>query len=168
MSIWVRAFCTQPLGSLTVQDLHSLIANADFMMMAEMQSLSEEVGLAAEGALRFEGPPGELTEARLFYRSDNPAGLFIAVDRWRGDDARASAEETVERLAQRSDAGGARIRDVLSRAIEVVTFCLKESDADGMGGPITWHLAMRLAERGAGLVDTDNGKWWDPETYRAV
>lgn len=168
MSIWVTAFCTQPLGPVSVRDLHDIIANCDFMTMAEMHDLPDEVGLAAEAALRFEGPPGELVEARMFYRPDNPDGLCVPVTRSRGDDARVIAEEAVERLAHRTDAGGDRIRNVLAHTVEVVSLCLKEGDADAMGGPIAWHLAMRLAERGAGLVDMDNGEWWDPETYSVV
>lgn len=48
-----------------------------------------------------------------------------------------------------------------------VAFCLKQSDADGMGWPIAWHTAMSLAKQGEGLVEGE-GTWWDPVTYKAI
>lgn len=167
MSIWIRALCTRSLGALAVDDLRRATADADFFMMAENHGLEDEEGEAAEDALRFEGAPGELTEAKMFYRPDNPDGLFVSVSRWRGEQARGEAQELLELIEDRSDAGGKRIRDVLSCTVESVAFCLKQSDADGMGWPIAWHTAMWLAGKGEGLVEAD-GVWWDPESWESV
>jgi hypothetical protein len=167
MSIWVRAICTKSLGELSVADLRQATANLDFFMMAEMQELDDEDGAAAEKALRFEGPAGPLAEAKLYYRPDNPDGLFIAVSRSCGEDARGEAEELVERIAQRDDEGGGRLRDVLARAVETVAFCLKQSDYDGMGMPIAWHTAMWLAAKGEGVVEIADD-WWDPVAYARI
>jgi hypothetical protein len=167
MSIWIRAVCTKSLGGLTVEDLRRGTEAADFLMMAEGQGLEDEEGEAAEEALRFEGAPGELVEARMYYRPDNPDGLFIAVTRWRGEQARGEAQELLELMEDRADAGGKRIRDVLARTVETVAFCLKQSDSDGMGWPIAWHTAMWLASKGEGLVEAD-GDWWDPEAWETV
>jgi hypothetical protein len=167
MSIWIRALCTRGLGALTVAELRRATGDSDFFMMAEGHGLEDEEGEAAEEALRFEGAPGELTEAKMYYRPDNPKGLFIAVSRWRGEQARGEADELLELMEDRSGAGAERIRDVLSRTVETVAFCLKQSDADGMGWPISWHTAMWLASKGEGLVEAD-GEWWDPETWERV
>jgi hypothetical protein len=167
MSIWVRAICTKSLGELSAADLRQATANADFLMMAEMQELDDADGKAAERALRFEGPDGPLAEAKLYYRAVNPDGLFIAVSRSSGAEARGEADELLQRIEHRDDEGGRRLRDVLARAVENVAFCLKQSDYDRMGMPIAWHTAMWLAAKGEGVVEIADD-WWDPVAYARI
>ncbi|MBN2498985.1 MAG: hypothetical protein JXR96_30630 [Deltaproteobacteria bacterium] len=163
MSIWIRAICTQSIGHLAVSDLRRATEQADFLTWAENQDLDEAEGAQAEKALRFEGPPGELGVAQLFYRDSR----FIRIERWTGEAARVEILEMLEELEGSSDPAARRIRDILSRAVETVGFELKQSDAEGMGWPISWQTAMWLAERGDGLVDAD-GEWWDPRTYEII
>src|SRR5215831_14657631 len=167
MSIWIRAVCTKRLDGLTAQELGDVVANADFMTMAEMHGLDADDGSAAQEALRFEGPPGELETAQMYYRPENPGGLFIAVDRFRGNEGEDESEARLARAACQTEGGLQRVRDVLARSVETISFCLKQSDADGMGWPIAWHLAMRLAEQGEGLMDAAD-EWWDPVTYQPL
>jgi hypothetical protein len=167
MSIWIRSLCTKNLEPLEVEDLRHAIDGADFFMMAESQGLEDEVGEAAENALRFEGPSGELAHAKMYYRPKNPGGSFISVDRRRGVEARGEAQEMLPNVEDRMGPVGKRIRDLLGQTVEIVAFCLKQSDVDGMGWPISWHIAMSLARKGKGLVES-NGEWWDPETYKAI
>jgi hypothetical protein len=167
MSIWIHAFCTKRLDGLAAQQLGDVVANADFMTMAERHGLDAEDGSAAQQALRFEGPPGELETAQMYHRPENPDGLFIAVTRFRGNEGQDEGEARLARASCQTEDGLRRIRDVLARSVETISFCLKQHDADGMGWPIAWHLAMRLAEQGEGLMDADD-EWWDPVTSKPL
>jgi hypothetical protein len=57
-------------------------------------------------------------------------------------------------------------REVLGRAKSSAAFDMKLTDADTMGFPIAYYLAMWLAEpeRGNGVVEYE-GKWWDAASY---
>jgi hypothetical protein len=54
----------------------------------------------------------------------------VPVERHSGGMARAYAQEKLEWQVA-PDA--VRVREVLARSVDVVSFCLRESDADGMG-----------------------------------
>jgi hypothetical protein len=167
MSIWIRAVCTKGLGALSVEDLRRATANLDFLVMAESHGLEDEEGDAAQEALRFDGPAGELVDAQIHYRPGAAESAPIDIGRWRGKEAREEAEELLEGIADRDDDGARLIRDVLGRTVETIAFCLKQSHADGMGWPIAWHTAMWLAERGEGLVNAGD-EWLEPATHKAL
>ena len=164
MSLWIRVICTQSIGQLEVADLRRGSGAADFVTWAENQGLSEAEGKHAQKALRFEGPAGALTTARLFYR---PGEQFIGVERWTGAVAVEKLKALRVEFLGQPDATARRIDAVLSLAVELVAFELNADDAAGMGWPISWQTAMWLGNLGKGLIDA-NGSWWDPETYEVI
>lgn len=163
MSVWIRAICTQSLGSLTVEELAQATQSADFRTWAEEQRLSEAAGLAARAALRFSGAPGPLRTGALRYREGYPIGI----ERLTGEEAAQALHELLETLEGEVDTAAEAIRAQLYRGIELVAFELMPADAQDMGWPIAWHTAMWLAGQARGLVEAD-GTWWDPEAYAVL
>ena len=165
MAIWIRAICTRCLSPVAAGDLAQATRDADFVRLAEGQHLKADEGIAASKALRFAGPPGELTSAKIFCRPGAPAH-FISVERWRGERAVMEAQEIAESILHQ-DLASLHIRDVLSRTVETVGLSLTTQDADAMGWPISFQTAMWLAARGEGLVLADED-WWDPVSNRRL
>lgn len=163
MSIWIRAVCTKSIGELGALDLRAATKDADFQMWAEQAGLADEVGKAAENQLRFEvGGPN------LVFLRYQPTERFIRVERWSGAEAREELGELAEEIEDLTSVGASRVRQVLASAVDSVAFELKQSDADGMGWSIAWQTAMWIAQRGEGLVQTDQEQWWDPDQYKVI
>ena len=91
-------------------------------------------------------------------------------ERCAGQPAREELDEMLEMAEDAEGDGIARVRDVLSHAVETVAFELKSSHAQDMGWPLALCAALELAKRGRGLVqaDTSSDTWWDPETGEVV
>jgi hypothetical protein len=160
MSVWIRAICTQSLGTLTVDELAHGTQSADFLAWAEAQGLSPAAGVAARDTLRFMGPPGPLSCAALRYRDGYPIGI----ERLTGEKAAQALHELLEGLEGEVDTAAQTLRAQLYRGVELVAFELMPADAQGMGWPIAWQTAMWLAGQAKGVVEAD-GTWWDPEAY---
>jgi hypothetical protein len=159
MSIWIRALCRRPLGDrFAVQPLKAALDRVDFASMAEGQGLDDDVGDAAEKALRIE-------------RDDDPNLLliycrpgekhFIRVESWHGSAAAEEIAELLESVEDAEGAGAQRVRAHLGSTVQSVAFELKASDLTGMGLPIAFYAAMWLAEQGDGLVEYEDD-WFDP------
>ena len=164
MSLWVVAYCTKPLAAFE-DAVESALDVADFASMAEWQSLDEDVGYAAEDSLRYE----RFAEAGrrvvlVRYKHHEKGDTFVRCDHHADP---AFVKEDVEGRLEEDPP--ARVRDVLSRAVETVAFDLKTSDWDGMGLPIAFYTAMELAKPtlGDGLVLVED-EWWDPKTFERV
>jgi hypothetical protein len=168
MAFWIVAWCTTPLGPVSIDEMSEAVDSCDFAMMAEMYDLPVETGYAAWRALRFQAPPGELSTGEIFYLPEDP-GWYMTFERERGEQARGGiAEEYLDNWAFEGTEPAPRVREVVSRVVELVSFNLKLRDWEAMGLPIAWYAAMWLAERGDGLVEVDQTEWWDPATYQQV
>jgi len=164
MSIWISAWCTRPLGQLTVNDMLDAAAQFNYATLADLWSLPDDEGAAAGAALRFEDPSGDFGSVQMYCRPDNP-DAFIQIERAQGDAARMAAGERL--YGSSTPPGSNWARDILSRTVDLVTFDLKQDDEAGMGGVIAWYLAMWLGVRGDGAVSY-NEEWWDPRTHQQV
>jgi hypothetical protein len=167
VSIWIRAISTRSVGVLSKLDLRAATRDADFMTWGEDYDVDEDESMRIEDALRFEA--SEDPDVVLMHWRPDATDRFIRVERWVGAAAKEELDELVERIADVKGKAADRIRGVLAKATETIAFELKLSDAQGMGWPISWQTAMWLAERGAGLVVTDDpDEWWDPKSYEII
>lgn len=164
MSGTIRVICTQSLWRIGVADLPKASQAADFATWAENQGLSEKVGKSAARLYKFEGAPGGLTRASLFY---GPMDHLVEIDRLTDAPALRALRTLHDEFSAHDDIGAQRIKDVLSRGLELIRFELNDPAWRGMGRPICWQTAMWLAIQGGGLVDA-NGEWWDPEGYDVI
>lgn len=164
MSIWIRAICTQPIGPLNEIDMRAALDDDEIDLWAEAYDIADDAIADACVALRFEYPKPDVGDMQ--YGVDRE----ISFERWSGEAAREEIDEMRE-MAEDADGDGiARVRDVLSHAVETVAFELKASHARDMGWPLALCAALELAKRGRGLVqaDTSSDTWWDPETGEVV
>jgi hypothetical protein len=166
MSLWVVAYCTRPLGRAFEPDqLDDALGDADFWTMAENQDLDESAGEAASDSLRFESVHEPARRVVLMhYRHHEEGDTFIRCEHHVDP---AFVREDVE--SQLRQDPPSRVRELLPRIVETVAFDLKTNDWSGMGLPLAYHLAMRLAAStcGDGFVEVE-GAWWDPKGYRRI
>jgi hypothetical protein len=166
MSLWDVAYCTKPIGQAFEPDrLNDAMGDADFSMMAETHDLDDEAGEAAGDSLRFEAvdkPDRHIV--LMHYRHHEKGDMHIHCERH--VDPGFVREDVASRLEESLPK---RVRASLLHAIETVAFDLKQSDWDGMGLPLAYQVAMRLAgpKCGDGVVGVER-EWWDPKTYRQL
>jgi hypothetical protein len=166
MSLWLRTFLTKPLD-VTLDQLSHALDDADFYMMAEWQELDDELGPLARKSLRFEHVKHRDKKrwiVLVHYRHHELGDRFMHFELWR--DPKKVKEEVSETLENDPPA---KAKKLLPQVVETAAFELKVSDAEGMGWPIAYHLAMWLAqpERGNGLVEYEDD-WWDAKTYKKL
>jgi len=160
MSIWIRALCRRPLGDrFAAEPMKQALDRLDFAALAERQSLDDEVGYAAEEALRVEGENDDASLLYLYCRPDDD--YFIRVESWQGNEMAGEVTEMIELIEDAEGTNAARVRAHLASVVQSVAFELKASDTSGMGLPIAFYAAMWLAEQGDGLVEFEDD-WYDP------
>jgi hypothetical protein len=159
MSIWIRALCRRPLGDrFAVPSLKAALGRLDFASMAESNGLDDEVGAAAEEALRVEGDD----DPNLLFLYCRPGEEhFIRIESWQGSAAAEEIAELLESVEDAEGAGAERVRAHLGSTVQSVAFELKASDLTGMSLPIAFYAAMWLAHEGDGLVEYEDD-WFDP------
>lgn len=158
MTIWISAYLKRPLD-LGTDEIGALLDGEDWHMFAENQDLDPDEGARTRARFRVDAG-GEGNAYFVRYRTD--PGWFISADHVRGEGALRELQEHIEHRAV-----PARVLPRLERTVQIVHFALKQSDADGMGWPICFALAMNMARLVGGVVNAD-GTYWDPHSYRAI
>jgi hypothetical protein len=166
MSIWIRVICKRSTGPLNQLDLREGTRDADFAMWGEDYDLDDDEVDKIEEGLHFEVAATDVT--LMHYRINEP-DRFIRIERWTGMKAKEEVGELLEQIEDIESPAAERVRSMLRDVLETIAFELKLSDVESIGYSIAWATAMWLAERGAGLVQTESpDQWWDPDTYEVL
>jgi hypothetical protein len=158
MSIWVRALCTRPVGSLTPESLHRGIADR---LPALAAYYGEDGALDTVARLRVEmaAAGSSATSVWLLRYHEDPTHAIQAV--CRTDPAAVAAEVSALRagLDACDEEGVDEVRDVLDRVTEAVGLELSMSDVEGIGWPVAIAAAACFALPGEGLIQADGEGW---------
>jgi hypothetical protein len=103
----------------------------------------------------------DLPLLHLHYLADGPP---IVIDRiTRADEVAGDVQEYLEYCFKgRRGQQATLVRRHLGGTVEIISFCLKQRHADGMGTPLTYAAAAWLADEGDGLVRIDEQGWARP------
>jgi hypothetical protein len=94
----------------------------------------------------------------MHYRRDSP--VFIRIDR---TPHRGGIEELdQEVLAHRRGPSIERVRGMLAKVKEDVSFCLKAHDVEAMGFPLSIAAAAYLVQKAGGLIQSGTYSWMVP------
>jgi hypothetical protein len=159
MSFWVHADCNDSVASVTPKELAGGIAERLELLTYLFCPEQEEEPSDVLARLRIEdrSTDGEFRVFLLRYRADSP--LFIRIDRT----ARGGiAELEQEVLEQRNEPAVARVRQMLAKATEDVSFCLTAHDVEAMGLPLSIAAAAYLVQKAGGLIQSGSYSWMIP------
>lgn len=159
MSFWVHAFCNESVASVTPKELADGIAERLALLTYLFCPAEEEEPSDVLARLRIEdkSTDGTFRVFLMHYRADSP--VFIRIDR---TDRGGIDELDQEVLSQRTEPAVAKVRKMLARATEDVSFCLKAHDVEAMGFPLSIAAAAYLVQRAGGLIQSGSYSWMVP------
>jgi hypothetical protein len=160
MSFWIHAYCNKSVASVTPAELTAGIAERlallTYLFCPEKEEEPSEV--LARLKIEDKSTDGTFRVFLMHYRTDSP--VFIRIDRT--DDPRGEIEEVQEVLSLRSEPELALIREMLARAKEGVSFCLKAHDVEAMGFPLSIAAASYFVQKAGGLIQSGSYSWMVP------
>lgn len=159
MSFWVHAFCNESVASVTPKELADGIAERLTLLTYLFCPAEKEEPSDVLARLRIEdkSTDGTFRVFLMHYRADSP--VFIRIDR---SDRGANDELDQEVLSQRKEPAVAKVRQMLDKATEDVSFCLKAHDIEAMGFPLSIAAAAYLVQRAGGLIQSGSYSWMVP------
>jgi hypothetical protein len=160
MSFWVHAYCNESVASVTPQELADGIAERLALLTYLFCPAEEEEPSEVLARLKIEdkSTDGTFRVFLMHYRRDSP--VFIRIDRT--DDRGAIEELDQEVLSARTEPEVAKIRRMLTKAKEDVSFCLKAHDVGAMGFPLSIAAASYLVQKVGGLIQSGSYSWMVP------
>jgi hypothetical protein len=160
MSFWVHAYCNDSVASVTPKELASGIAERLSSLTYLFCPTEEEEPGDVLARLRIEdkSTDGTFQVFLMQYREDSP--VFIRIDRTA--DLGGIEELDQEILAHRAEPSVARIRGMLGKVKEDVSFCLKAHDVESMGFPLSIAAAAYLVQKAGGLIQSGSYSWMVP------
>lgn len=160
MSFWVHAYCNEEVASVTPKELAGGIAERLPLLTSLFCPAEEENPSEVLARLRIEDKSrdGTFRVFLMHYRKDSP--VFIRIDR--ADDRGSIEELAQEVLAHRLEPDVAKVRQMLAKAKEDVSFCLKAHDVEAMGFPLSIAAAAYLVQKAGGLIQSGSYSWMVP------
>ncbi len=150
MSFWIHAFCERSAGTRTIDDLRRGIAYRLKLLTYLFCPEKEESPDAVLARLKISDSSGNGTIDRLalHYRTDSDAAITVNRDLTLG-----TVHELLERpFLTGDDANARRLRQMLGKITEDVSFCLKADDVEAMGFPLAIAAAAFLVEQCGGVI----------------
>jgi hypothetical protein len=160
MSFWICAYCNESVASVTPQELAEGIAKRLSLLTYLFCPKDEEEPDEVLARLRIESKStdGTFRVFLMHYRKDSP--VFIRIDRV--DDPQGDIEEVQEALSERTEPEVAAISQMLGKAKELVSFCLKAHDMEAMGFPLSIAAAAYLVQKAGGLIQSGSYSFMVP------
>lgn len=154
----LHVYCAERIAGVTRDELMTAIGDVvDFYTIAEGFGIEDEAVVdAALQALEIDGDNGFF---ELRYRDVSARAIQVEVF----DDpelVRETCKEAEERIDEAYAAGAKRVREHLTRVVEIASFELGFSQLEDMGIVIAGQLAEHLAKAGSGLICDQNDDWW--------
>jgi hypothetical protein len=160
MSFWIHAYCNESVASVTPKELASGIAARLSLLTYLFCPTEEEEPSEILARLKIEdkSTDGSFQVFLMHYRQDSP--VFIRIDRT--PDRGGIEELDQEVLANRDGPSIARVRGMLAKVKEDVSFCLKAHDVEAMGFPLSIAAAAYLVQKAGGLIQSGTYSWMVP------
>jgi hypothetical protein len=160
MSFWIHAYCNDSVASVTSKELASGIAERLSLLTylfcpAEEEEPSE---VLARPKIEDKSTDGTFQVFLMHYRQDSPG--FIRIDRTA--DRGGIEELDQELLAHGGHPSMTRVRGMLAKVKEDVSFCLKAPDVEAMGFPLSIAAAAYLVQKAGGLIQSGTYSWMVP------
>lgn len=156
MSVWLTVYCTRPVDHVTAADLTAAVEAADVHTDAEVWGVEDE-DVIDDALMQLSIQPVSGEEGvgfRLRYAAaDRPPVLVRVSDR-------SHADEALDEIGDAPEPGASRVRDVLERAVAVVSLPLKAQHLKDMGIVLASRVAETFAAAGDGLIRDQNDEWW--------
>jgi hypothetical protein len=157
VSIWVSVYCRKQIGPIKADDLTAQIKEraAHFSDLYAQEDPEDALSRLRVETYKRRGRSALL---HLHYLED---GVPVVINRiTRPTDVAGHVQEYLEEHFQgRKGKQAALVRKHLAAVVEIVSFCLKQRHADGMGAPLVYSAASWLADRRDGLVRVDSQGW---------
>jgi hypothetical protein len=160
MSFWVHAYCNDSVATVTPKELAGGIAERLTLLTYLFCPAEEEEPRDVLARLRIEdkSTDGTFQVFLMHYRQDAP--VFIRIDR--SADRGGIEELDQEVLSHRTEPEVARVRGMLAKVKEDVSFCLKAHDVEAMGFPLSIAAAAYLVQKAGGLIQSGSYSWMVP------
>ena len=157
MSFWIHAYCNESVASVTPNELASGIAERLSLLTYLFCPAEEEEPSEVLTRLKIEDKStnGSFQVFLMHYRQDSP--VFVRIDRT--PDRGGIEELDQEVLANRDGPSIARVRGMLAKVKEDVSFCLKAHDVEAMGFPLSIAAAAYLVQKAGGLIQSGTYSW---------
>lgn len=160
MSAWITVYCADSLRTLTASQLLDGIRGKDAYALAgvDYPTLAEDYGAEASHAT-------DLARTLAVRALDNDAGYEVTyrddsrpvfLRQWRKPDRVA---EEVREVTERPEQLPQQVVDLLSKTQEVVGVEYAPQSSDEMGIVVAYEVARYVAQVGAGIIRTDEGRW---------
>jgi hypothetical protein len=169
MSFWVTAYCHDDASSVTPKDLMLGVSQRLAVLAAHFPGdrPEEETPEAIDALLRglkFGPRYKGLRFGSLIYGGDDFPPITLGRLTGRDDVQGVIADEVLTgALGRLRRPAAKRVRELLSGAVDTVSFSLKTSHYTGIGFPLTIAAAATLVGRAGGVILSGSWSWMAPD-----